>query len=111
MAEGHEYVLVMTTCANRNDADKMAIDLLEKRLAACVSVLSGVRSHYWWKDKIESDNEVIVLIKSEASKFDGLEVQIKEDHSYRNPEIIVLPIKGGSETYLNWISEVLAEDK
>lgn len=111
MAEDREYVLVITSCANRNDADKLSLALLEKKLAACASVVSGVRAHYWWKGKIESDNEAVILIKTEASKLESLEVQIKDEHSYRNPEIIVLPIKGGSESYLNWISEVLAEDK
>ena len=109
MPENTKYSLIMTSCSNRNEADALALHILDKRLAACVSVIPGVRSHYWWENKIESDNETVLLIKTESSRIDELISEIQEKHSYSNPEVIALPIIDGSPAYLMWVSEVVGE--
>lgn len=100
-----EYIQVVTTTDSEQEARKIAGGLVEKRLAACVQISGPVTSVYRWKGKIETDSEWICAIKSSMSLGDQLEAAIRELHSYEEPEIIALPIVGGSESYLKWLGE------
>jgi Uncharacterized protein involved in tolerance to divalent cations len=82
--------------------------LVEKKLAACVNVVKGLRSFYWWKGKIEEDDEELLIIKTSREAYGELEKQIKENHPYTVPEIIALPIILGNPDYLAWIDESLS---
>ena len=86
----------------------MARALVEKRLAACVNVIPGVRSVYRWKDAIEDEEEVLLLIKTSRALLEELRGEIERLHSYEVPEVIALPIVDGSERYLSWITQELA---
>ncbi|MCB4792101.1 MAG: divalent-cation tolerance protein CutA [Elusimicrobia bacterium] len=98
-----KYIVVFITCANKKEADKIANLLVKEKLCACGNSLKGVRSIYWWKGKIEKSNEVLLLCKSVKIKLDKIIKRVKELHSYDVPEIIALPILGGSRDYLKWI--------
>lgn len=100
--------LALTTCGSAADAEKLAKGLLERRLAACVNVLPAVRSFYWWKGKVENDEEHLLLIKTRNENLEALQQALLELHSYDTPEFIVLPIESGSAAYLRWIDESLA---
>ena len=100
-----EYIQVLTTTDSEEEARQIAGGLVEKRLAACVQVSGPVTSVYRWKGKIETDAEWVCAIKSGEHLADQLEAAIRELHSYEEPEIIVLPIVGGSESYLQWLGE------
>ncbi len=102
------YCVVITTCANNEDAQKIASALLSQRLAACIQ-LSPISSHYRWDGKIEVSAEVQLTIKTKSSYFDAVAGAIKENHSYKIPEIIQLPILGGSREYLAWIDVQLEQ--
>ena len=102
-----DYRLVLTTCADQATADKLAKALVEKRLAACVSCLPGVRSFYEWKGKLESEQEQLLLIKSREDKYSELEQTLRKLHPYELPEIIAVPIEEGLVPYLNWIDTQL----
>ena len=86
----------------------MAHALVEKRLAACVNVIPGIRSVYRWKDGIEDEEEVLLLIKTSRALLEELREEIERLHSYQVPEVIALPIVDGSERYLSWLTGELA---
>jgi periplasmic divalent cation tolerance protein len=98
-----DKIVVLTTCANAEEAEKIARRLVDARLAACVSVLPGARSFYRWKDAIENAEEWLLLIKTSRGHFDDLRVELEKLHSYDVPEIIALPIVDGAANYLNWL--------
>lgn len=98
-----DKIVVLSTCGSAEEAEKVARALLDKRVAACVNVLPGVRSFYWWKGKVEDSAEHLLVIKTRRELFDRLKTELAAAHSYEVPEIIALPILDGAESYLNWI--------
>ncbi|MDP3919784.1 MAG: divalent-cation tolerance protein CutA [Candidatus Omnitrophota bacterium] len=96
-------ILVLTTVPNRKEARKIADRVLSARVAACVNILSGIESHYWWQGKKEKAGEVALLIKTRKSLYKQLEKVILKVHSYGTPEIIAFPISNGNPAYLKWL--------
>lgn len=97
------YQLVLTTCPDRDSAERIARTLVERRLAACVNIVPGVQSYYEWKGKIETGQEFLLVIKSRAELFETLQKQIVSAHPYELPEIIAVPVSTGSAPYLAWL--------
>ena len=100
-----DFVVVLITAPNEEDAAKMANDLVASRLAACVSIIKNIRSIYRWQGKIEDESEVLMLVKTRKEHFKDLEKRVRELHPYEVPEIIALPIIEGFEGYLGWLKE------
>ncbi|MBD3308619.1 divalent cation tolerance protein CutA [candidate division KSB3 bacterium] len=98
-----EYILVCITAGSPQEAEALAKAVVERNLAACGNVIPDVRSVFWWKDAIETDQEALLLLKSRAAIFPELCRVVKSLHSYDVPEIIALPILTGSDEYLAWI--------
>lgn len=98
-----DYIQVQTTAARRDEADKIARGLVERRLAACAQVIGPIKSLYHWKGAIEADEEWLCLVKSRAELFGQIEQAIRELHAYETPEIIAVPIIAGSARYLSWL--------
>ncbi len=105
MGNDADCCLVIATCGNQNEAEKLAGSILENRLAACIQ-LSNIRSYYFWDGKVNNDPEVLLFIKTRRTLYEALESHIQTHHSYDVPEIIRLPIEGGLPAYLGWIDEV-----
>lgn len=102
-----ERLIVLMTAGSQEEADKIAHALVSELLAACVNVLPRITSVYRWQDKIQSDQEWLLIAKSHSDALDELVRCVHSLHSYDTPEIIALPIVGGSGAYLRWIdSEV-----
>jgi periplasmic divalent cation tolerance protein len=101
------YIVVFTTCANKEEAQKISRALVEKRLAACVNILPQVESLFWWEGKVDSAQEFLLVIKSRAERFGKICALVKSLHSYEVPEIISLPVSEGHQPYLQWIDESL----
>jgi len=99
-----EYIQVVTAIEKREDAEKIAKALVEKRLAACVQILGPIVSTYWWKGTIERAEEWLCIIKSKKKLYEELEKSIKEIHPYETPEIFALPVVAGSKEYMKWLS-------
>lgn len=95
--------IVLSTAGSKDEADRIAHALVERRLAACVNMVPSARSVYRWKEQIEEAEEVILLIKTTGDKLAALEQALKTLHSYELPEFIVLAASGGSDSYLQWI--------
>jgi periplasmic divalent cation tolerance protein len=100
-----EPIIVFVTCGSEEEALKIANVLVEERLAACVNLVSPIRSIYRWEGKIWDEKERLLIIKTQKQKFVEVEKKVKSLHSYSVPEIISLPITEGSLAYLNWIKE------
>jgi periplasmic divalent cation tolerance protein len=94
--------IVLVTASGADEARALAGAILEKKLAACVNILPGVESHYWWQGKLDSAQEVLLVIKSSAEQFDELAALVKERHSYECPEIIALAPQEIAPAYRKW---------
>lgn len=107
-----DKVVVLVTCPSAEDAGRIARALVEVRLAACVNVLaSPVGSIYRWKGKVENAPEHLMLIKTSRGLLPELEEEVQKMHGYKVPEVIALPIAGGSAKYLGWLSSCLRREK
>ena len=95
-----DKIVVLSTCASPEEAEKIARALVEKKLAACVNILPAVRSIYRWKGAIEDEQETLLLIKSSRALFGELRAEVQKLHSYEIPEVIAIPIVDGLERYL-----------
>jgi periplasmic divalent cation tolerance protein len=101
-----EYFIFYVTVPNIEEGKKIARNLVESKLAACVNIIHDIFSIYTWKEKIEEDNEHLLIIKSPENNADSIIQRVKELHSYKNPECVALKIEKGSQQYLDWINEV-----
>jgi len=96
-------VVVFVTCGSEEEGLKIANALVQEHLAACVNLISPIRSVYRWEGKIWDEKEWLLIIKTQKDRFGELEKKVKSLHSYSVPEIISLPIEEGSSDYLDWI--------
>jgi len=101
-----ESLVVFVTCGSEEEGLKIAHALIEERLAACVNLVSPIRSIYRWEGKVWDEKEWLLIIKTQTARFDDLEKRVKALHSYSLSEIIALPIIKGSSSYLNWLKDM-----
>jgi len=106
-----KYTLLVSTAPSLKKARELAGLLISRKLAACVSILPGLESHYCWKGKRERSKEVLLLIKTKTSAYRSLEKTLLKHHPYEVPELIALPITKGNKRYLNWISRETKEKR
>lgn len=99
-----DYCLIYTTFADQHEAERVAQQLVEDRLAACVNVFPAITAIYRWQGKIEHGQETAALIKTSDKLFTAVEHKIKQLHSYENCCVIKLPITAGSQPFLDWIT-------
>ncbi len=104
-----DKVVAYTTCDDPEEAEKLARHLIDERLAACVTVVPGVKSYYRWKGGVESDDEILLMIKTSRDLVDAVGQQLDKLHTYDLPELIVTPIVDGSPNYLAWLETELAD--
>ena len=96
-------VLVYTTYPSVVEAEQAGRTLVERRLCACVNILPGMVSLYWWQGKIDRSDEVVMIIKTRAGLAEPVRAAVKQMHSYATPAILVLPIKAVDPDYHAWI--------
>ena len=99
------FVLVLVTAPDLRTARRLARAALQARLAACVNLVPRLESHYWWRGKMESSREILLLLKTRSAQLDPLAAFIRAEHPYETPEFLVLPLRGGSKQYLAWLAE------
>jgi len=100
-----ELVVVFITTATTKEAQQISGVLLEQRKAACINIIPGVSSQFWWQDKLDSAQESLLIVKTKASLVNEIVALVTEIHSYDVPEIIALPIVSGNHDYLEWVGK------
>ncbi len=103
MTPATHFAIVLVTAPDPKTARRLAKAALKARLIACANVIPKLESHYWWQGKIECGNESLLLLKTRRSKLPELEAFILEEHPYETPEFLVLPLRAGSKSYLEWL--------
>ena len=98
-------IIIFITCANKKEAHRITKALLKEKLAACVNIVDKISSFFWWQGKVDSADELLLIVKSKKTKMPKIIKLVKSLHSYRVPEIIALNIAGGDKDYLRWIDE------
>jgi periplasmic divalent cation tolerance protein len=101
------YVIVLVTTTSKQEAEKIAKRLLKQKLIACANIIGPVSSLFHWSGKMETAEEYLIFMKSRRDLSDKLMETVKALHSYEVPEILVLPIAGGSKAYLDWLGSCL----
>ncbi len=104
------FLQVSTTFETKEDADRIALELIEKKLAGCVQIMGPIESTYHWQGWVETAEEWLCLIKTTVTCYPDLERALEELHPYETPEIIAVPITAGSNTYLTWLSETIRRE-
>jgi len=99
-----QFLMVMVTAGDDEEAQLIARSLLESRKVACANIIPGMKSLYWWQEKIDRASESLIFLKTSRRLLDEVITLVKEIHSYEVPEIIALPIIAGNEDYLKWLS-------
>ncbi len=103
-----DALVVLCTCPNAAVATEIATALLAAELAACVNCVPGIRSMYRWDGQIREDQEILLIIKSRADRYDALEAEIRARHPYDVPEVLALPVVRGADSYLDWVRQATA---
>lgn len=108
MKSATRYVIVLVTAPDLDVARKLAKAALAAHAVACANLVPQLESHYWWQGKLESSQEVLVIMKTTKAKLNGLEKIVLAHHPYETPEIIALPLSQGNQKYLRWITDSVA---
>lgn len=98
-----DAIVVFMTSGNADEARRIANELVERRLAACVQILPEIESVYRWNGEVQRETEILLLAKTTAAQFDDLEKAVREIHSYDTPEIVAIPMAHISEPYRSWL--------
>lgn len=105
MTKEVEHLLVLNTCPGSITAKQIAQDLVANKVAACVNIVPGITSFFRWGNKVESNDEYLLLIKTTSTHLPAIEKRIQSLHSHELPEIIAVSIKDGCKDYLRWIED------
>lgn len=97
-------VTVLITASSMDEARSVARGLLEQKLVACVNIVPGVESHYWWQGTLETAQECLLVAKSRPDLVERVTAEVKRLHSYTVPEVIALPVVDGNPAYLDWVA-------
>lgn len=99
------FIIILITAGSEEEGKKIAESLVTHRLAACSNIVPSVKSIFFWEGKTDQASEVLLIVKSKRALLEKIIEHVKEIHSYKVPEIIALPLIGGSDDYLQWIED------
>ena len=105
MSVPEDFAVVLVTAPDMDLARRLAKAALEAKLAACANIVPAVESHYWWKGKLESSDEVLLIFKTRQQLLPKLERAVRKIHPYDTPEFVALPLTTGSRKYLAWLTD------
>ncbi len=105
----NRFQLVLTTTDSEALADKIARELIERRLAACVNLVGPVQSVYRWEGKVVQSEERLLILKTRVDRFEQVSSAIRELHTYDVPEVLAIPLSAGDERYLSWLADCLPD--
>ena len=110
MSEVEQFVVVLVTAGDADEAARLGRTLVEERLAACANVVGPIRSIYRWEGKVEDAPEHLLLLKARAADLAVVDARVRALHSYDVPEVLALPVAGGSAAYLAWLAQATHRD-
>ncbi|MGH9374674.1 MAG: divalent-cation tolerance protein CutA [Terriglobia bacterium] len=102
-----DKIVILVTTGNFREGKKIAQHLVESQLAACVNIISPIRSIYRWQGKVADGREVLLVVKTSRNLFEAVQAAVLKIHTYTTPEVISLPIVDGSPDYLQWLDSSL----
>ncbi len=105
----NHFQLVLTTTDSEALAERIARELIERRLAACVNLVGPVQSVYRWEGKVVRSEERLLIVKTRVDRFQQVASAIRELHTYDVPEVLALPLSAGDERYLSWLAGCLRD--
>ena len=108
MKTAAKFSIVFVTAPDLKTARALAKAALKSKLIACANLVPKIESHYWWRGKIESGTETLMILKTQKSKLGALEKLILAKHPYHTPEFLVLPLSAGNKKYLAWLSDFIS---
>jgi periplasmic divalent cation tolerance protein len=111
MKSAAQFHIVLVTAPNRKIARQLAKSALQARLAACANLIPGLESHYWWKGRVESATEILIIFKTLKKKLNKLEKLVLVDHPYDTPEFVVFQLTAGTERYLAWLERETEQNR
>ena len=100
-----KFIILYCTVPDQHTAETISENLVKDKLAACCNIVPGLKSIYRWEKKVQSDDELLLIIKTRFTLYSEIETRINDLHPYTVPEIIALPLINGSVEYLNWMDE------
>ena len=100
-----DEIIIFCTVDSEESGERISGELVEAGEAACVNIVSGVRSVYKWEGKLCRDAELLLVIKTTAEKFEAVRERIRLTHTYQVPEVIAVPVTAGDADYLKWLRE------
>lgn len=103
MPDRNNFVVFFVTAPDGQSAETLARKLLEERLVACVNIVPGLRSLYWWEGEVQAAEEVLMLLKARRADIDAVTERVRGLHPYEVPEVIAADISGGLQAYLDWL--------
>jgi periplasmic divalent cation tolerance protein len=99
-----DFLFAYITARDAEEAARIGKILVTERLAACVNILPGMESHYWWEGKVESAHEAVLIAKTRADLREDLLERVRDLHEAKTPCVVFLPVNGGNPDYLDWIA-------
>lgn len=102
-----DTLVVVVTTPSVEDGHTIARALVAERLAACVNVVPGIRSVFFWEGRLQEEAEALLVIKTRRECYEALQRRVIELHPYSVPEVLALPVEAGSPTYLAWVGETV----
>mgnify|MGYP002818282750 FL=1 len=110
MSVPEDFAVVLVTSPDMDLARRLAKATLKAKLSACANIVPAVESHYWWKGKLESSEEVLLIFKTRQQLLPKLERAVREIHPYDTTEFVALPLTAGSRQYLAWLADNTAKE-
>jgi len=104
MKSTEKVVIVFVTAPDKRTARKLARAALKQKLIGCANLIANIESHYWWENKMERGNEILLLLKTTSEQLQALEKLVLSLHPYDTPEFIVLKVNRGNKRYLAWLA-------
>ena len=108
--EARTFVVVLVTAGSNEEGRRIGRAMVEERLAACVNVVGPIRSIYRWEGAVEEAEEHLLVMKARTADVPALTARVRALHSYDVPEVVALPLTGGSEAYLAWLAAATDRD-
>jgi len=105
-----QVIVALSTCPDEATARRLAEALVSERLATCVNRVTGLASTYFWDGRLQDEAEILLIIKTTAARLPELEARLLALHPYEVPELLVLPVLGGNERYLQWVRTGVGEN-